>query len=430
LDYNWLGFTGVVMFVLVLMAGVHSSRLPPTIKWLFCVALLLRIVGAFLRYGVLYYAYDGIGDAVGYYRQGLAYADQFWNFDFSAFTDSSQWRGGKWWGTQFVYFPSGIVLSVIGATMLGEFLMFSLLSFLGLIGFAVAFRRDMPQVPLIDYGRWLFLFPSLWFWPSSVGKDALILMGLGIAIAGYVGDRERIRWGLLSLGLFFVLAVRPQLAAVAVASMLVAQWVSTVKEWTPAKIFQSLALACGGLGVLWLSLRYLGVSGFDAEGIEAYLEANMGRGIEGGSAIESITPGLSNIPIALINILFRPFPWEARSLTLLAGSLEIWGFWLAVWIWRRNIAQALRSWHSSRLLRVAVPFILLYSVLLGMLISNMGIIARQRIFLFPFVFAFLAAVPASRAVASIHRRPPLWSGGGPSGWRGERDPMTAGRGLR
>jgi hypothetical protein len=45
------------------------------------------------------------------------------------------------------------------------------------------------------------------------------------------------------------------------------------------------------------------------------------------------------------------------------------------------------------MLRLAVPFILVYSITLGMLIANLGIIARQRVFLFPFLFLLVEAVP-------------------------------------
>ncbi len=67
--------------------------------------------------------------------------------------------------------------------------------------------------------------------------------------------------------------------------------------------------------------------------------------------------------------------------------------WVIVWFRRKSLWQSLRHFRSDRLLRVAVPFILVYSITLGMIIANLGIIARQRVFLFPFFFILVEAVP-------------------------------------
>ncbi len=58
--------------------------------------------------------------------------------------------------------------------------------------------------------------------------------------------------------------------------------------------------------------------------------------------------------------------------------------------------EAVRTWRSHALLRIAVPFILVYTASLGLMVVNLGIIARQRIFLFPFLFLLLEAAPEQR----------------------------------
>ena len=68
--------------------------------------------------------------------------------------------------------------------------------------------------------------------------------------------------------------------------------------------------------------------------------------------------------------------------------------------------RALRNWRSHPVLRVGLPFIVLYSISLGMLVVNLGIIARQRVFLFPFLFYFLEAVPAVSRKRALGRPPP------------------------
>jgi hypothetical protein len=391
------GFILVVGLVFVIGCLVARSRLPQSLKMIVYAALALRLVGSMTRYAVLFGFYRGSGDARVYYGRGLEYAEYFTRFDFSPIYDPDLWlRPGQWWGTPFMSFPSGFVLSAIGPSLLGSFLVFSLLAMLGLVGFGIAFRRAHPEVPVSRYLVWVFLFPSLWYWPSSLGKDALLLMGLGLAVAGYVGARDRIQWPLLAIGLFFVFAIRPQVAAVVMLSIILAQWLSGAGGWNFRRVTQGIAILAAGLGLIYVSMSFVGVSTFDADGVTSYIEHQASTAAHGESAIGEEGAGISGMIYAPFIILFRPFPWEAGNLMALFSSIEIWAFWALAWWRRREILQGLKLWRQDRLLRLAIPFILVYSVTLGMLIVNLGIVARQRIFLFPFLFLFFAAYPAYR----------------------------------
>ena len=62
----------------------------------------------------------------------------------------------------------------------------------------------------------IFLLPSMWYWPSSLGKDGLIVLFLGIATYGFaLFLRSRYGIGLLSVafGLLGVVMIRPPMAA-------------------------------------------------------------------------------------------------------------------------------------------------------------------------------------------------------------------------
>ena len=414
-----VGVAAVLAFMFAVACLVALSRLPSALKLLIYAALALRVVGSWLRFTILFEFYGGEGDALRYYRVGREYAERFWQLDFSPFFDHSLWVRGHWWGTSFVPFPSGIALGAIGPSLLGEFLVFSLMAFLGLVGFALAFRRACPGIPLTRYARWIWLFPSLWFWPSSVGKEAIVLMGLGLAVAGFIGRKDRINWLWLVVGTFFVFAIRPQVAAVVMLSFVLAHWLSQADRWTVAKAVQGLVVLGVGLGGIWLSMQYIGVAGFDFEGVRSYMEATSTRARGGsiaGSAIENVGVGWSGVPLAMVNILIRPFPWEAHNQMALLSALEILAFWVIVWFRRHNLVNALRCWRSNRFLRLAVSFILVYSITLGMIVANLGIIARQRVFLFPFLFLLLEAAPARMAKRRRARRPaqmPVLSAGRP-----------------
>lgn len=406
LAHDIIAVTAIIAVMLGVACAVSFSRLPKTLKLLVYAALALRIVGSWLRYTVLYEFYGNIGDAGGYYRRGLEYAALLWQLDFSSFFDPSLWVRGKWWGTQFVSIPSGVVLAVTGPSVRAEFLVFSLLGLLGLVGFAVAFRRSYPQVPLARFARWLWLFPSLWYWPSTVGKEPLIIMGLGLAVAGFIGRRDRTNWPLLFVGMFFVFAVRPQVAAVVLLSFLMAQWLSSPRRRAPAPAAQGLLILLVGLGGIWISLKIIGVDGFDIEGVQDYLGRVTAR-TDGGSTVGVVGVSWTGIPMAMINILFRPFIWEATNMAMTMAALETVLLVGIVWFRRRNLVHVLRNWRADRFLCTAILFTLLYASLLGMITVNLGIIARQRIFLYPFLFLLLEAAPLVRRPQRSRQSPVL-----------------------
>ncbi len=392
----------LVVLGLMTAAGILIivSPLPKPLRAVLVGGLLLRIVGMAARLYALYVVYHGIGDATGYFDKGVLVAEEFRDFSLSPLTDTSHWEYGGFLGTNAVIVISGLVLSFLGPTILGEFLLFSLFSFLGLVAFIVAFRRSFPGAPLHRYAAWVLLFPSLWYWPSSVGKESLLLLGLGLATMGFLGSRGRVHWLPFLVGGAILYLVRYQLLAVFLFSAMIAHWLGRGERWTGAKTMQAIGVAALSLVMIMVVLRGSNVGVFDLEGIQEYVEAGSSRELGGGSSIDAPAASLTGVPSALVNVLFRPWPWEASNGPMMFASAEITLLWLFVWFrFRRRFMGSLRGWRSSRILCLACAFVFLYALSLGMFVGNLGVLARQRIFLFPFLFLFLEArVPPRRLV--------------------------------
>lgn len=388
----------VVAVVLVAAFCIRQSRLPRSLKWIALTALAFRVVGSFSYYGLFETFYGG-GDYGMYYERGADYAERIGRSDFSMFVDSHEWLGGHWWATQFVVFAAGLLMSLLGTNIFSIFIVFSLLAFIGLVGFGAAFRRSFPEVSPERYLLWIWLFPSLWFWSAALGKDALLLCGLGISTLGFVGRDGRINWPLLTGGMVLVFAVRPQVAAVIMLAMVLSQWTAGATRWTLANTVQSVVFAVVALWAIQVGVTSGGAGSANVEGVQGYIEDRATIADRSGTTVGDLASGWTSAPIALVNILFRPFPWEARSVTTLVASAEVWGLWTIAILRRKNIVAAVRQWRSSRLLAFSLIFIPIYAVMLGLVVVNMGIIARQRIFLFPFIFLLLEARPiAAHAV--------------------------------
>jgi hypothetical protein len=410
LQGDLLGLMVVMAAYLAAIGLVLATRLSKPLKAVLVLGILMRPLGALARLVALQELYRGSGDANVYFGKARSAATMVWDGRIPDLLGYYFAREGAWQGTRFVEFATTLVVSGIGDTKLGAFFAYAGFPLIGLLAFGVAFARAAPRGSVARYLFWILLFPSLVYWPSSIGKESIVLMGLGIAVMGFVGRNERINWPLLALGVFLVFAIRPEVAGVLVVSFILAQWLSFGGRWTARRAAQAVVIAGVGTVALVYFMRASGLEQLDLEYVTSYVEGSNARDVGGGSSIEPVEVGPLGIPVALMNILFRPFPWEAGNAMMLLAGAEIWLFWLIVLARRQNFLRALNDWRGDRLLRIAIPFILIYSIALGMMMSNLGIIARQRIFLFPFLFVLLEARP--REVSSRSRSIPAESASG------------------
>jgi hypothetical protein len=136
------------------------------------------------------------------------------------------------------------------------------------------------------------------------------------------------------------------------------------------------------------ALSQLGVD--EVGGTQAFIERRGGNTEVGGSRIERPT-GVFAVPMAFINVLARPFPWEARNPMSLLSALEMTVLWIYAFRNRKRLADALRRWRTDRLIRVALMLALVLTLAYGLNYGNLGIIARQRVVILPFLFIVLGA---------------------------------------
>ncbi|MCH8346836.1 MAG: hypothetical protein IIC87_07930, partial [Chloroflexi bacterium] len=126
------------------------------------------------------------------------------------------------WGTAFIKVYVGVIYTVIGPTLLGGFMVFGFLGFVGAYMFYRAFLVAFPQGNHRMYGVLVFLYPSLLYWPNGLGKDALMMLFLGLSTYGtalLMRDRS-IGLLVLAIGLMGALTVRPPVAGVVVFALL------------------------------------------------------------------------------------------------------------------------------------------------------------------------------------------------------------------
>ncbi len=113
---------------------------------------------------------------------------------------------------------------------------------------------------------------------------------------------------------------------------------------------------------------------------------------QGGSAVEgSAIRSFADAPAAVVRVLFRPLPWEAHNLQALVSSLESVAL-LALIVWKlpgiiRRLPALRQSPYVLASVAYSTGFVIAFSA-----IFNLGILARQRTQMLPFLLAVVVGL--------------------------------------
>ncbi|HEV8632298.1 MAG TPA: hypothetical protein VGV61_18435, partial [Thermoanaerobaculia bacterium] len=405
MGYELGGF--VVAATLVLACGPLFMRRAVVLYGprLVFAALLLRVVGTLVREVVVFGLYEGFGDVSAYYEDGLLMARRLWAFDLEPLTPAYWFGDAHWWGTPFMEKLSGLAVTLTGPSRLAAALLFSMLTFAGLCLMLAAFARGSGAGVARLYAPWLWLWPSLVYWPSTIGKEAVAIFALGLVTYGFVGSGRQIRWLPFLAGFALAFAIRPHMAVVIAVAALASRWLASWQRFDARRFVEAMLFVVLTAGALAAMSASFDLGDPEVGGARGFIAARAQKTSGGGSAIAQVPLGVLGIPFALANVWLRPFPWEFHNATSLFAALEMVLLWAAIWRHRRGVGVVLREWRRSRLLTFALPLLLAYSVMIGLSFANLGLIARQRTPVFPFLFMVLAVAALARAGAAAPALP-------------------------
>lgn len=360
---------------------------PPAFRQMVVRGLGLHMVGAVARFLVNVLVY-GTGDSFRYFRAGSAIAEELRSGVTEAFFGS-----GQQWGTAFVERVTAIVLLVFGGNFITASLLFAMVAYGGLVLMALALARSYPPGARWQRGVAMVLYwPSLCFWPSTIGKEALIILAVGLVVFGWHGNGRTWRPMPLFVGLVLSLFIRPHIAMMLALCLASAEWLAPVARWSAAKVLRGAVLGAVGVAAVLVSLEQLGVDA-QIDAMAQFAQERAGRTQTGGSQIQAFS-GPAVLPMAFVNVLLRPFVWEVRNPVMLVSAAELIVMWWLIWKSREAGPAMFSAWRSSRLLLFAVPAACVLIVFYGAFVSNLGIIARQRVVVLPLVFMFIDLTPA------------------------------------
>ena len=360
---------------------------------LFC-AVAAKMVAAYLRLAMVENIYSGNGDSTRYHLVGGEIAKSYRQFDFSIETE------GDVPGTGFIEIVTGAVYTITGTHKFAGFLVFSFMAFLGCYLLYRAFVTAVPNGDHYRYAVLVFLWPTVIFWPSSVGKEGWMLLAIGLAAWGAARLYLRLFGGVLAvaLGVLMAYAVRPHIAILLLAALAVGfvmSWLFQSEHQVKSTGFWSKTLAALALVLMgaYLAPRvatFLDVEDVGGSGFTQALEILETRTTDGSSTFGSASvENPWDYPWALVTVLFRPFPWEANNLQSTVAALE--GL-LLLGLLITSIRRLLRlpiEFIRRPYAAFAAAYVFMFCYVFAS-VANFGILTRQRSQLLPFVFVLIA----------------------------------------
>jgi hypothetical protein len=365
------------------------------LAWALVVGVAVKLLASALRYYTVVDEYGGLGDATLYDQWGRRYFESW-----TSGSDEPDPTGKGSAETNWLRWFTGVVYFIFGPDIITGFLVFGLFA---VVGSYLWYRAAAEAVPFLDkrlFFALVFFVPSIAFWPSSIGKESLMQLGVGgLALGTALVFRQRLLRGLLVALPFgwLVWRVRPHLLAIVVFAAGVAYLLGRVRK-SAAPTSMSLTRPIGMVIVVILvffaiseGAEFLGMEQFSLDAVEEQLQENEETTAQGGSQFESggstLTP--LTLPEGVMTVLLRPFPWEVQTSLQILASLE--GVAIAVFIlWRlRSVALSLRRARTTPFLMYCWTLILLYAVAFSS-IANFGLLVRQRSLAFPAMFVIVA----------------------------------------
>ncbi len=401
IDFMGLVLVPAAGIVFAVAAGRTIARRRPDEAWIgrfLVLGVVVKVVASYVRYLTLVGSYDGQGDAIMYDEYGRKFADAWMGNGIVPELDN-------WRKTNFIRVFTGWVYFIFGSNVVAGFFIFGLLA---LVGSYFWYRASVDAVPGMNKKLYLGLVlfaPSIAFWPSSIGKEALMQLGIGVAALGtsYL-VRQRLLIG-LAIGLsggWLLWVVRPHLLALVTLAAGCAYVAGRIRgSKTGVGSF-----AGRPVGVLIIALlmafavsqatKSLGISELSLSAIETELDEVSAQTGQGGSKFDSGGNSLNplNLPMGAVTVLFRPLPYEVRTPFELLASLE--SMILLVLIVKRfpSVRTALRRARGSPFLLYCIVLLILYAATFSSF-ANFGILARQRSLVMPALFVLIAVNPVA-----------------------------------
>jgi hypothetical protein len=266
-------------------------------------------------------------------------------------------------------------------------------------------REYVPEMSPVPLAVGCMLLPSVVFWSSGLLKEPIGLVGIAAIVGGVhalVKKRSMLALVGILAGSTLVLLIKGYLLpplGIAGFSWLAVHALARGDRNAPVRpgvIVIAVAVAILAVVVTGSVMPRFAVDSFEEEVREAQA---VGARTEGGSNYS--LPGgsvFTQLPFALVAVLFRPFLFEATNPIIAMSALEM--AWLSILLVlalrRRGISGTISEVLRNPVVAFSVAFTLTLGVGIGLATTNLGSLSRYRMPLMPFYFVALRVLAGER----------------------------------
>lgn len=366
--------TTLLYALVVYIVRSRSQIEAPFIPW------LLFVIHHLLTIAYLVFSYKSSTDSVRYYRMS---------------TNAETWGELYGTGTAFMNFMAWPFTKYIGLSYYATMYLYSFFGLVGIYLLYMATKENLKIQPKAIFGigfiELVFCLPNLHFWSSSLGKGAVMILGIGLTFWGL--SRFNRRYIHIIIGALLIYYIRPHIL---------------------------LAIAMGAVGglfftntgmknyVKWVLITtFLVVFYFISDQVVEFADTDNLNIFDGGTSalshrVESLGRANSGVdinnyslPMKLFTFWFRPLFVDSPSIVGFFSSFENLFY---IYMFFFFIKEGIRSWSMwNGWFKICFFVFLFGSVALAQISGNLGLAMRQKAQMMPLFFiVFCKAVSYSR----------------------------------
>ncbi|MDR2835432.1 MAG: hypothetical protein LBV69_04435 [Bacteroidales bacterium] len=439
-----LVFTYLIIVIIVVFIISKNFIKDKKNKDIFFKAFLFKIIMG-LGFALVYeYIYDWNGDSYYYYKNSSALSDVFFvdtSSYFKMFFNTIDQSNYFSLPSYLPYYPRlydrGIYaihrfLSVFAIIGFKNYYLMSIIlnSFLFIINwkffrFLCLIFPDKFKIFAIT----ILLFPSVTFWGSGLTKDGFTLSFCFVFIMCFyklfLQLKFKVKHILLLLLSFYVLReLKPYILYSVLISCMV--WIALhyskkIKNIVIKYLFFPIIIVVFGISGFFILQKTASNVGGAYSSVNAMLtkasaaqydlkqEYYQGSSFDIGDLEPNMKSAIDILPAAIIAGIFRPFLWEARSVTVLISGLEnfillLIALYIIYLSFKKSFIHLFRIIFRNPFLIFCIFFSIIMAVGIGISTSNFGALVRFKIPFFPFFAIFLLFLCSELKEQKVNKR--------------------------
>lgn len=346
----------IVSFYIISILGFRSKKDA-------LLVIMLFLWHTFFSFVYFTYTLISGGDAKNYYQSSIL------DNDFSLYP-----------GGRFIKYFTSIFSQDINASYLNSTLIYNLFGSIGLILLYLSIKRYLTN--LSRYWVLILFIPSMNFWSSGLGKDAISYMACCLFI--YAVTTSTRPAFLIIIAFFSMFMVRPHIAAMLLISYVI-YFIIKSKTHIIVKAMILPVIAASLLFSLSFVQQYVGLEEASFDSVSSYVDDRQSVNKGGGSSLDIAS---MSYPMQMFTYIFRPLPFEAHNAVALITSFEnIFLLFILIYIAFKSKSSLKIFFKNENLWLFMYAF--LTCTMLAITTANLGIATRQKWMFMPVLIYLL-----------------------------------------